>query len=379
MRRIEIPGKIEVPGEIEVFAVKHLPIMKSAVEKLGVVEVLNDLVASEMDVASGVMFLGMILDTLSGRSPLSRLEEFFETQATELVLGQPIEAQRFHDDTVGRFLDKLYETGTMTLFTEIARRAVDRLGLSCRHVHFDTTSVRVVGAYRGEPQREKGLPYAMTYGHRKDHRADLPQFLIALVCVERHGPIVGRTEDGNGSDKTINNEILTAISARMAAFGLADRAFISIAASALMTEAKLKTSGDDILFVSRLPANDNECQRTIQEAGPHNAWDAIGIIAETPPTKNRPGTYYRAYETQVELYGKRYRAGGIHSSAHDRRRQKRIERELEAEHTSLLTAIKKACKLEYACRADAEAASARLANTKATYCSITAQVEAHPK
>lgn len=122
-------SEIEIPGEIEVFAVKHLPIVKSYVDKLGVVELLNDLVESEMDVEPGVMCLGMLLDTLSGRSPLYRLEAFFETQDTELLLGKPIAAKSCNDDNVGRFLDKLYETGTMKLFTAIATRAVDRFGL----------------------------------------------------------------------------------------------------------------------------------------------------------------------------------------------------------------------------------------------------------
>jgi transposase len=79
------------------------------------------------------------------------------------------------------------------------------------------------------------------------------------------------------------------------------------------------------------------------------------------------------------LYGKRYRAVVIHSSAHDRRRQKRIERELQAESKSLATVMKQACKIDYACRADAEAAARRIANPKATYYRITAQVEERPK
>jgi transposase len=370
---------IEISEAIEVFAVKHLPIVKTYVEKLGMVEVLNALVASEMDVAPGVLFLAMLLDTLSGRSPLYRLEEFFETQDTELLLGKPIEAKSFNDDNVGRFLDKLYETGTMKIFTEIARRAVDHFGVSCRHVHFDTTSVSVFGAYSGELQGERNRPYEITYGHSKDHRADLKQFLISMLCVERNVPIFGTSEDGNGSDKTINNEILTTISSRMAAFGLAEGAFMYIADSALITEENLKAMGDAILFISRLPASYKECQRVIREAVRQDAWEMIGIITETTPTRNRPGTHYRAYETEVELYGKRYRAVVIHSTAHDRRRQKRIERELQAEYKSLAAEIKTACKIDYACHADAEAAAKRLASSQARYYTITAQVEERPK
>jgi len=370
--------EIDIPTEIEVFAVTHLPIIRAYVEKLGVVELLNDLVESEMDVEPGLMFLGMVLDTLSGRSPLYRLEEFFRNQDTELLLGKPIEAKRFNDDNVGRFLDKVYETGTMKVFTEIAKRAVERFDISCRHVHFDTTSVSMFGAYTGQPQREEGVPYEITYGHSKDHRADLKQFVISMLCVERNVPIFGSPEDGNGSDKTLNTGILTAISSHMATFGVSEGAFIYIADSALITEDNLKTIGDDILFISRLSANYHECQRVIGEAVQEDSWEELGIIAETTPTKNRPGTHYRAYEAEVELYGKPYRAVVIHSSAHDRRRQKRIERELQAEYKSLATQVKKACKIDYACHADAEAAATRIANTKVTYYSIKTEIEERP-
>lgn len=369
----------EIPAEIEVFAVKHLPIVRAYVEKLGLVELLNDQVESKMDVEAGLMFLAMILDTLSGRSPLYRLEEFFESQDTELLLGKPVDAKSFNDDNVGRFLDKLYDAGTMKLFTEIARRAVEHFGLNCRHVHFDTTSVSLFGAYNIAPQMEKGLPYEISYGYSKDHRADLKQFLISMLCIERNVPIFGALEDGNASDKTLNNGILTSISSHMAKFGVLEGGFIYIADSALITEDNLKALGDDTLFISRLPASYNECQRVIGQAVQAKAWDELGIIAETKPTKNRPGTYYRAYESEVELYEKKYRAVVIHSSAHDSRRQKRIERELEAEHTCLSAEMKKVCKIDYACEADAESAVKRISKTKATYYSVKAEVEKRPK
>jgi transposase len=371
-------NEIERPGEIEVFAVKHLPIVRAYAEKLGLVELLNDQIESKMTVEAGVMFLAMILDTLSGRSPLYRLEEFFEHQDTELLLGKPVDAKSFNDDNVGRFLDKLYDAGTMKVFTEIARRAVERFEIDCRHVHVDTTSVSVFGAYTGQPQHAKGLPYEITYGYSKDHRADLKQFLISMLCVERNVPIFGALEDGNGSDKTINTGILTSISSHMAKFGVLEGDFIYIADSALITEDNLKEIGENTLFISRLPANYTECQRVIAEAVKHNSWETIGVIAETKPTRNRPGTHYRAYEATVELYEKTYRAVVIHSSAHDRRRQKRIDRELQAEHKRLTAAMKKACKIEYACQADAEAAVKRIAHTKATYYRIEAEVEKRP-
>jgi len=50
-----------------------------------------------------------------------------------------------NDDTAGRGLDRLYDCGTMRLFTACAVRAATRFGLERRYVHFDTTSRRVWG------------------------------------------------------------------------------------------------------------------------------------------------------------------------------------------------------------------------------------------
>ena len=68
---------------------------------------INQLVSTEMAIDPGTIVLGMILDTLSGRSPLYRLEEFFTHQDTALLLGKPVTPRAFDDDTVGRVLDRL--------------------------------------------------------------------------------------------------------------------------------------------------------------------------------------------------------------------------------------------------------------------------------
>ena len=87
-----------------------------------------------------------------------------------------------------------------------------------------------------------------------------------------------------------------------------------------MTEANLATLGDT-LFITRLPATYNECGRLITEAVVHNTWEEVGVLAHTKPTKHRPVTCYKAYEGQVALYGRPYRAVVVHSSAQDKRRQ----------------------------------------------------------
>ena len=53
--------------------------------------------------------------------------------------------QALHEDTAGRVLERLYDFGTLRLFTAWVVRAAPRCGLERRSVHCDTTSRRVWG------------------------------------------------------------------------------------------------------------------------------------------------------------------------------------------------------------------------------------------
>ena len=128
---------------IEAYQVQHLPIVKAYADKIGLVEVIHQVVPTVMASDPGTIVLGMILDTLSGRSPLYRLEEVFTHQDTALLLGTAIAPDAFDDDTVGRVLDRLYDTGPMKVFTAWAVRADQAFHCNKRYVHFETTSSTV--------------------------------------------------------------------------------------------------------------------------------------------------------------------------------------------------------------------------------------------
>jgi hypothetical protein len=61
-----------ISPEIEVYPVQHLPILKAYADQLGLVSLINHYGPTEMDVDAGTIVLGLVLDTLSGRSPLYR-------------------------------------------------------------------------------------------------------------------------------------------------------------------------------------------------------------------------------------------------------------------------------------------------------------------
>lgn len=365
----------DIPSDLKVYPVHHLPIIKAYADKLGLVSRINHLVPTEMEVDAGTIVLGLVLDTLSGRTPLYRLEEFFAHQDTELLLGRDLPPHAFTDDTVGRVLDRLYDVGTMKIFTACAIRAATQFGLERRYVHFDTTSCNVWGDYAFPETQD--VPFRLTYGYSKDKRPDLKQFVLSMLCVDRAIPIWGKPEDGNASDKTLNTTLLSEIAQLLARYGVAPGAYIYIADAALVTETNLQALGNTY-FITRFPATYSECERVIAAAVTQAQWDQVGIIAQTKSTRHRPAASYKVSAQTVTLYGKTYRAVVVHSSSQDQRRQRRFARERAASMTALAAAVAAETQQTYFCRADAEAAAARVRGLQSSYHRVEVVVEERP-
>jgi transposase len=350
-----------LPADLTFSEVGHLPIVKAFAKKIKLVQTLDAMVNSQMELSAGTCVLAMVLDTLSGRTPLYRLERFFQEKDTELLLGQCVEPGLFGDHNVARVLDKIFDTGTQKIFSNIAQNAISAFGIDPRRVHFDTTSITVFGDYEGYEE-----PFQIGYGYSKDKRPDLKQFLVSMLCVDRNIPIIGTCKDGNASDKTLNNELLGGISKHMARHGLAPGAFVYVADSAFVTPDNLAKSAESrVKFVTRLPATYKECARAIETAVCADAWIEIGTVNTTKATAKRPAAVYRGYETRVTLHGGNYRALVVHSSAHDKRRHKRIDRMLAQKRKGLENTCKKVNAGPFFCEADARKAADQLTKAAA--------------
>ena len=127
----------------------HLPFVAQFCRRIRLADVVNAAVPTQMALDVGTVVQLIVLDTLSGRSPLHRLERFARSVDTGLLLSKNIPAVAFNDTTLGRAMDAIYAVGTEQLFSQVAFRAARSflLSLDMRHVHFDTTSVSVWGDY----------------------------------------------------------------------------------------------------------------------------------------------------------------------------------------------------------------------------------------
>jgi hypothetical protein len=116
-------------------------------------------------------------------------------------------------------------------------------------------------------------------------------------------PIGGKPEEGNASDKTLNTTLLSESAQLLADYGGHPGASIYMADSALVTEANLAALRAT-WCITRLPATYSECGRRLAEAVARNQWAEGGGLAQTPPTKHRPGTFSKGAEGSVPFYGK---------------------------------------------------------------------------
>jgi Domain of unknown function (DUF4277) len=139
---------------IEAYQVHHLPMVKAYADQRGLLEASKQLVPTERAIDPGTMVLGMLLDPLRGRSPLSRLDACVTPQDTALLWGQAVPPEVLQDDTVGRGWERLEATGTLQVLTACAVWADRIFGFDTRSVHGDPTSSTVYGDDR--PPEEAG-------------------------------------------------------------------------------------------------------------------------------------------------------------------------------------------------------------------------------
>jgi transposase len=358
--------------------VGFLPIVSAYAAKLGIVEEIDKRIPARSDVSCGRMVLAFILDALSGRSPLFRLERFFADKDVELLVGKDIPASKFNDDALGRVLDRLFDYGTNKILTAVALNAVRMFDLNTAHAHYDTTSHSVYGDFDLYQNEDHGEPFVITHGFSKAHRPDLKQLIQGLLCVDHGIPVYSKCESGNESDKILNGRLLDVIVEKMRALGQED--FVYIADSAAVTEKNLTLLNDPekgCRFLSRLPAVYKECGRVIAQAVEAAMWTDFGAIAQDPTARYRDPAHYRGYETEITLHEVPYRVLVAHSDAHDERRTKRLDKQITRDKEQLTKLKMEHEKIDYACLPDALAAAARV--TDGVYHRAVTTVHEKPK
>jgi transposase len=202
-----------IASSLRVQDLDHCGLVAGVIDQMGLVEQINQELGTHPQeiVSAGVAVKAMLINGLSLVSaPLYLFEQFFVGKATEHLLGEGIQPEHLNDDRLGRVLEQLFEAGLTPLFVKIALAAVARFGVSSNSLHLDSSSFHVHGAYlKKDTPPEEPAAIAITHGYSRDHRPDLKQFIVDLMCSgDGDIPLYLRVADGNESDQAIFAQLM---------------------------------------------------------------------------------------------------------------------------------------------------------------------------
>jgi transposase len=192
---------------LEVFSSGAAPVVNALCETIKIPQTIEASVkwdSTQCNLSPGQIVKALVINTLTGRKPLYKVSEFYETQDVELLFGSGVKAEYFNDDALGRTLDRLSEIDLQLLLSSISVAANIAHEIPIKFIHSDTTSVSVYGDYKYDQNDILNI----TFGFSKDHRPDLKQLMFGLGTTSAGTMVHGQVLDGNTSDKTWNGEIL---------------------------------------------------------------------------------------------------------------------------------------------------------------------------
>jgi transposase len=229
--------------------VNHLGIVSGLIDAIGIVEFVNEKQGEDTreQVSAGTVVKAMLLNGLGFVStPLYLFEQFFKDIALAHLLGEGVKAEHLNDDRLGKVMDKLYAAGLSELFLGISLQAVQRFGVRVNGGHLDSTPFHLHGNYATEDAAEpQGIE--ITYGYSRDHRPDLKQFVMNLVCSSDGDiPLWLEMGSGNQSDKAKFAELMQAFAHQWTFEGLC------VADAALYSESNLQAMGR-LKWLTRVP------------------------------------------------------------------------------------------------------------------------------
>jgi transposase len=248
-------------SNIRVQDLDHCGLIAGICDEMGLVELVDKLLGTHPQeiISPGQVVKAMILNGLGFVSaPLYLFEKFFVGKATEHLLGEGIQAEHLNDDRLGRILDKLYECGLTEIFVTVALAAARRFGVDLHSLHLDASSMHVDGNYASTSEAA-GEPGAIeiTYGYSRDHRPDLKQFVVDLMCSgDGDIPLYLRVGDGNEADSAIFARLVTEFREQwqIDALFVADAALYNADNLAQMTQLR---------WVSRVPGTIKDPQQLL--------------------------------------------------------------------------------------------------------------------
>ena len=351
------------PQDIEIQNIDHLGIVAGIIDAIGIVEIINELIGVEKGekVNAGQVVKAMIINGLGFVSkPLYMFPEYFETIACEHLIGAGVKPEYLNDDKLGRVMDKLFIRGLDTIFFIIALKAAQKFGVSLSTSHLDSSSMHVHGQYNtslpevifesqkvGDNQELEEIAVkspkeiTITYGYSRDHRPDLKQFIIEMICTgDGDIPIFLKLASGNQADSSCFGQIAVEYQKQLEVNSLI------VADSALYTESNLKMMSE-LDWLCRVPLSIKAAKSLISTIPESEFIDStIPGYKLTLKTENYAGIEQRWLVVQSQ----------------ERRESdlRKLTQKITKAESKAVQELKKLSQEEFACEADAIKALSKL-------------------
>jgi len=227
----------------------HLGIVSAMCDEINLVNIIDQLIPPDPRaiITTGESVKLMVINGLGFTSrPLYLEAQFYASNPIERFLGRPCASEEVSDDRLGRTLDSCFNYGCTSIFSTIASKAALKFNVNDKFQHLDSTSMQVQGEYTSEDENP-----LITFGHSKDYRPDLKQFMMSLMCSQDGDvPLLAQTIAGNTSDKTHFKETLNSLKAQIKT---SPHASYFVADSALYTADTLVDISGQIKWITRVP------------------------------------------------------------------------------------------------------------------------------
>jgi len=331
-------GSMQTPAFYRSHNLDHLGLVAALYDEIGIGSLIDTLIPQDLEqrhVSIGQAVKAMVINGLGfTQSPLYLTPHFFEDKPTDRLIAPNIQADHLNDTTLGRAMDSIFKQGVSEIFAQISMKAVSILGLECRIAHADTTSFHTDGVYNSNDEPEEGVIH-ITKGYSRDHRPDLNQIGLQLICEHQAGiPLLMEPLNGNSVDKDSFHDLIKNHIAQLKEdVGLE----YLIADSALYTAKSLQEMVD-CLWISRVP-------ETIKLT--HDMIDAIvPELMENPNEKSVRSLCCRYAEINQRWLV-------VYSPESRRRATKTINKQWLKQTTALHKSFQKLCTQNFSCEEDA--------------------------
>jgi transposase len=349
---------------IEVSNLDHLGLVAGLVDEIGIVALINEQLGehSAEKISAGQVVKGMILNGLGlVSSPLYLFSRFFEGKATEHLLGKGIKAGYLNDDRLGRVLDSLYQTGLNQVFVSIVLEVAKKYEIEVGTVHLDSSSFQVQGEYATDyseySEGEEPRAIQITYGYSRDHRPDLKQFMMDLICsADGDVPLWMRIGDGNESDRQQFVQIMKDFKSQL------NWDSLIVLDSAFYSQENLQSS-QSISWLSRVPLTVKAACQLVRDISQEEL-------------KSSQLTGYRYKEVQETYGGIPQKWLVVESQKRRESDLKKLAKNLQKEALEAEKQLRQLSRQTFACIPDARAAAQKLLKKSKYHHLTNIQIEA---